>query len=157
MIFRVARPCGLGNGQSPFRIVSETGREVAWVNRFLDQEHVRSVAVTTLRSYAHDLLHFLRWWAAVNQTDEVTEGALHGSALLDYVRFQADQNPRPAAASINRRVGTVERALRREFPEAQSQVVPGFQHWYWRRASLGSSGGRRMTDWRLVGVMGRRR
>ena len=61
MTLRVIQPPGLGNGQSPFRIVSETGQEVAWVNRFLDQEYVRSVADSTLRSYAHDLLHFLRW------------------------------------------------------------------------------------------------
>jgi site-specific recombinase XerD len=137
MTFRVVQPPGLCNGHSPFRIVNETGREVAWINRFLDQEHVRSVADSTLRSYAHDLLHFVRWWTEVNQTDAITERALNEPMLLDYIRFQANQDPRPAAASINRRVGTAERALRREFPEAQCQLVPGFQHWYWRRAPLG--------------------
>ena len=45
------------------------GREVEWVNRFLDREYVRRLAETTLRSYAMDLLHFLRWWASVNHTD----------------------------------------------------------------------------------------
>jgi integrase/recombinase XerD len=137
MTFRVVQPPGLCNGHSPFRIVNETGREVAWINRFLDQEHVRRVADSTLRSYAHDLLHFVRWWTEVNQTDAITERALNEPMLLDYIRFQANQDPRPAAASINRRVGTAERALRREFPEAQCQLVPGFQHWYWRRAPLG--------------------
>jgi integrase/recombinase XerD len=137
MTFRVVQPTGLGKGHSPFRIVNATGREVAWVNRFLDQEHVRSVADSTLRSYAHDLLHFLRWWAGVNQTDAIAEGTLNKSTLLDYIRFQANQDPQPSAASINRRVGTAERALRREFPEAQCQPVPGFQLWYWRGAPLG--------------------
>ncbi len=137
MTFRVVQPPGRGKGHSPFRIVNENGREVAWVNRFLDQEHIRSVAHSTLRSYAHDLLHFLRWWTGVNQTDAIAESTLNKSTLLDYIRFQANQDPQPAAASINRRVGTAERALRREFPEAQCQPVPGFQHWYWRRAPLG--------------------
>ena len=137
MTFRVVQPDGLSNAQSPFRVVEETGPEVAWVNRFLDQERVRGVADSTLRSYAHDLLHFLRWWVTVNQTDAITERALSESTLLDYIRFQANQQPRPAAASINRRVGVAERALRREFPEVPCQFVPDFQHFYWRRSRLG--------------------
>ena len=68
-----ARQRGLSNAHSPFRVSADTGREVAWVNRFLDQQRVRSVAESTLRSYAHDLLHFLRWWAAVHKTDAITE------------------------------------------------------------------------------------
>jgi hypothetical protein len=55
MTFRVLRQQGLGNAQSPFRVIEDTGREVAWVNLFLDQERVRCVADTTLRSYAYDL------------------------------------------------------------------------------------------------------
>jgi site-specific recombinase XerD len=136
MTFRVLQQRGLGNAQSPFRVIDETGREVAWVNRFLDQERVRSVTETTLRSYAHDLLHFLRWWVDVNQTDAITEKAVTESTFLDYVRFQTNQQPRPAAASINHRVGVAERALQREFPQAQLPFVPGFQHRYWRPALL---------------------
>ncbi len=63
--------------------------------------------------------------------------ALTESTFLDYIRFQADQNPPPAAASINRRVGTAERAMRREFPEAARLFAPGFQNWYWRQSRLG--------------------
>lgn len=44
MTFRVVQQHGLANAQSPFRVVEDTGREVEWVNRFLDQERVRSVA-----------------------------------------------------------------------------------------------------------------
>jgi integrase len=80
----------------------------------------------------------LRWWVGVNQTDAIAETALTESALLDYIRFQTNQQPRPAAASINRRVGTAECALRREFPQAQLPFVPGFQHGYWRPALLGA-------------------
>jgi integrase/recombinase XerD len=140
MRFRVAQPHGLSNAQSPFRVTDDTGREVPWVNRFLDQQRVRSVADSTLRSYAHDLLHFLRWSVGVNQSTVVTEKALTESALLDYIRFQTNQEPQPAAASINRRVGIAERALRLEFPGAQTPFVPGFQYEYWRPQPLG--GGR---------------
>jgi integrase/recombinase XerD len=74
----------------------------------------------------------------VNQTDAIAEKALTESTLLEYIRFQANQQPRPAAASINRRVGTADRALRREFPQAQLPFVPGFQYGYWRPALLGA-------------------
>jgi site-specific recombinase XerD len=118
-------------------VVAQTGREVEWINRYLDQERVRGVADSTLRSYAHDLLHFLRWWAAANRTSSITRQTLTESTLLDYIRFQVNQNPPPAAESINRRVGTAERAMRREFPEAARLFAPGFQNWYWRQSRLG--------------------
>ena len=60
MRFRVAHQHGLSNAHSPFRVVEQTGAEVEWVNRYLDQERVRGVADSTLRAYAHDLLQFLR-------------------------------------------------------------------------------------------------
>jgi hypothetical protein len=69
-----------------------------------------------LRSYAYDLLHFLRWWVRVTHTTAITEKTLTESTLLDYIRFQTNQQPQPAAASINRRVGIAERALRLAFP-----------------------------------------
>jgi len=128
----------IGPAQSPFRIVEqESGREVAWINRFLDREWVRRLAETTLRSYALDLLHFLRWWVGVHNTDAIVEGALTESTLLDYVHFQSGQQPRPAAASINRRIVVAERALRNAFPDAPCQFAPGFHQIYWRRAPMG--------------------
>ena len=137
MRFRVAQPDGLSNAHSPFRVVEQSGGEVEWVNRYLDQQRVRGVADSTLRSYAHDLLHFLRWWAAAHQTSTITKQALTESTLLDYIRFQVNENPAPAAESVNRRVGTAERAMRREFPETAHLFAPGFQNWYWRQSRLG--------------------
>ncbi len=125
------------NSRCPFRIVeSPVGREVEWVNRFLDREWTRRLAETTLRAYAMDLLHFLRWWDNVNHTDAIDESALNESVLLGYLRFQASHQPRPAAATINRRVGLVDRALRAEFPDTATPFVPGFQRFYWRRSPL---------------------
>jgi hypothetical protein len=120
--FHVAQQHGLSNARSPFRVVEQSGREVEWVNRYLDQQRVRGVAGSTLRSYAHDLLHFLRWWATAHKTSSISKDALTESTFLDYIRFQVNQSPPPAAESINRRVGTAERAMRREFPEAAPSV-----------------------------------
>src|SRR5439155_26984444 len=51
------------NAHSPRRVVEQsTGQGVAWINRYLDREYVRRIADTTLRTYAHNLLHFVRWW-----------------------------------------------------------------------------------------------
>jgi integrase len=136
--FRVAQPSGLENARSPFRLVQANGPEVEWGNRFLDQQRIRGVAETTLRSYAYDLLHFLRWWVRATHTTAITEKMLTESTLLDYIRFQTNQQPRPAAASINRRVGIAERALWLAFPHAQTPFVPGFQDSYWRPLPLGT-------------------
>jgi integrase len=135
--FQVAQQHRPSNAHSPFRVSNQSGEEVAWINRYLDQERIRGVADTTLRSYAHDLLHFVRWWAAAHKTAAIAKQALTEATFLDYIRFQISQNPPPAAATVNRRVGTAERAMRREFPEAAPLFAPGFQHWYWRQSRLG--------------------
>lgn len=137
MKFRVIQQPGLSNARSPFRVIQETGREVDWINRFLDQQRVRGVADSSLRSYAHDLLHFIRWWSAAHKTSAITQQDLSETTFLGYIRFQADQNLAPAAQSVNRRVGTVERAMRCEFPDAAPLFAPGFQTWYWRHSRLG--------------------
>jgi integrase/recombinase XerD len=137
MRFRIAQPHGLSNAHSPFRVIEQTGREVAWINRFLDQQRMRGVADSTLRSYAHDLLHFIRWWATAHKTSAITQQDLTESTFLDYIRFQVDQNLPRAAESINHRVGVAERAMRREFPEAPPLFAPGFQTWHWRQSRLG--------------------
>ena len=92
MTFQVTHQSNAGDGaRSPFRVVeTQTSREVEWVNHFLDRECVRCLANTTLRSYAMDLLHFIRWWTSVNHTDSIGIDAL-ASVLPDYVRFQAGQ------------------------------------------------------------------
>ena len=66
----------------------------------------------------------------------VTERLLTESTLLEYVRFQAGQSPRPAAATINRRVVVADRALKSEFPDAPAQFAPGFHQLYWKRSPM---------------------
>ena len=156
MKFHVILRRDLENARSPFRVVQHNGCEVEWVNVLLDQQRIRGVAETTLRSYAYDLLHFLRWWAKVKHSTAATDKALTESTLLDYIRFQTNflnstgdelryrivpnlnQQPPPAAASINRRVGIAERALQLAFPQVQTPFVRGFQSGYWRPLPLGT-------------------
>jgi hypothetical protein len=131
-------PSTSSNGQSPVRVVEQaTGREVGSINRFLDREYVRRLADKTLRTYAHNLLHFVRWWESVHHTSDVVEGDLAESALLDYVRFQSGPQPRPSGSTINDRVALADRALRNEFPDAPCQVARGFHQAFLRRRPMG--------------------
>lgn len=138
MSFRIVPQPTANPARCPFRIVEQaTGREVDWVNRYLDVECLRRLAPLTLRSYAHVLLHFLRWWESLHHTGTVTVDALTESTLLDYVRFQSSQQPPVSGWTINQRVNVVDRALHCTFPDAPQQVAPAFQNNYWRRAPMG--------------------
>ena len=71
MKFRVLLPKTItsSGAHCPIRIIEqESGREVGWINRYLDREYVRRLALTSLRIYAFNLLHFVRWWASVHHT-----------------------------------------------------------------------------------------
>src|SRR5260370_14218316 len=119
MTFQVIHASDGSHARSPFRVIEQpSGREVDWINRFLDRECVRRLAKNTLRSYAMDLLHFLRWRASLNQTDAIGEEAFTATGPLDYLRFQVGLHPQPAAASINRRLGVVAPPLLHAVPAA---------------------------------------
>ena len=138
MRFHVIRPQTPNSAQSPIRVVEhETGREVGWVNRYLDREYVRRLADTTLRACAYNLLHFVRWWESVHHTAEVVEGNLTESTLLDYLRFQSNHQPPFASTTINLRICIADRALRNEFPDAPDPRAQGFQQAYLHRGRLG--------------------
>ena len=126
------------DARSPIHIIEQTtGWEVGWINRYLDREYVRRLADTTLRTYAHNLLHFVRWWESIHPTGDIVEGDLSESTLLDYVRFQSSQQPRPSASLINDRVAVTDRALRNEFPNAPCQIARGFHQAFLRRGPMG--------------------
>ena len=138
MKFRVLYQPTSPNAPSPFRVVEQTtGRGVGWINRYLDREYVRRLAHTTLRSYAHSLLHFVRWWESVHHTGDITQADLTESSLLDYVRFQSSLQPPPSASTINDRVAVADRAIRNQFPEAPGQIARGFHQAFLRRRPMG--------------------
>jgi integrase len=137
MKFRVSQQTS-PNAQSPFHVVEQTtGRGVGWINRYLDREYVRRLADKSLCIYAYHLLHFLRWWESVHHTDDIVEGDLTESTLLDYVRFQSSQQPRPSPSVINDRVAVADRAIRNEFPDAPCQIAHGFHQAFLRRRPMG--------------------
>ena len=101
MKFRATYQKTSSGAQSPVRIVEQmTGREVGWINRYLDRESVRRLADRSLRIYAHNLLHFARWWASVHHTGEILERELADSTLLDYLRFQSALQPQPSGSTL---------------------------------------------------------
>jgi len=140
MKFRVILPKtpASSGAHSPIRVIEQdSGREVGWINRYLDREYVRRLALTSLRIYAFNLLHFVRWWAGVHHNGEIAQADLCESTLLDYIRFQSALEPRPSAATINERVADVDRALRSEFPDAPCQTAHGFQQTFLQRKPMG--------------------
>ena len=140
MTFRVVSKPSNNHVRCPHRVIEQTtGREIEWINQYLDYETLRRLAGATLRTYADALLHFLRWWESVHHTDEVTKDALTESTLLDYVRFQSSQERELTGATINQRVAIVDRALRIAFPGAPGQIAPALQSTYWQRAPMASA------------------
>jgi len=138
MKFHLAYEKASGGAQSPVRVVEQkTGHEVGWINRYLDREYVRRLSNKSLRLYAYNLLHFVRWWASVHHTGDVAECDLTESILLEYIRFQSAQDPRPSGATINTRVATADRALRNEFPDAPCQIARGFHQYFLHRRPMG--------------------
>ena len=138
MKFRVIRQPASSGARSPMRVIEQdTGREVAWINRYLDREHVRRLADKSLYSYAHSLLHFVRWWESVHHTGNISQQDLTESTLLDYLRFQSSRQPPPSATTINDRVACADRAIRNQFPDAPCQVAHGFHKIYLHRRPMG--------------------
>lgn len=117
----------------PYRLLDEQDHEIVWVNDFLDAQHMRQLSPRSLRAYAYDLLHFARWF----QNQHQTLAAITESTLLDYVRHQLNQLPRPTPQTINHRL-TVIRCLYRfhhgqEIPAGHSH----FQRLYTTRCPVG--------------------
>jgi integrase/recombinase XerD len=138
--FKVIRQQSSAGAHSPFRVIEQTtGREVGWINRYLDREYVRRVANTSLRTYAFNLLHFVRWWLQEHHTSELALKDLTESTLLDYLRFQSSLEPRPAASTINDRVADADCAIRNEFPDAPCQIAHGYHQAYLQRKPMGLS------------------
>src|SRR5580700_2894021 len=118
---------------SPYRLLDER-EEIAWANSFLDAQRIRQLSVRSLRAYAYDLLHFARWWSQhpAKPLSEVTE-----STVLDYVRYQLDQQPKPTPQTVNHRLVVLHCLYRfhlgAEIPPGQSH----FQRTYTKRSPLG--------------------
>jgi integrase len=98
---------------------------------------VRRLADTSLRLYAHNLLHFVRWWADLHHTGKVRESDLAESTLQDYLRFQSALQPLPSGSTINARIAVADRAIHNEFPNAPCQIARGFHQRFLQRGPMG--------------------
>jgi hypothetical protein len=118
---------------SPYRLWVENERELDWANAFLDAQRLRQLSLRSLRAYAYDLLDFARWFEPQGRPlAEIGE-----STLVDYVRHQLDQHPKPSPPTVNHRLGVVRCCYR--FHTGR-EVPPGpfhFQRAYWTRSPLG--------------------
>jgi hypothetical protein len=95
MKFHVVYEKVSGGARSPVRVVEQrTGQEVGWINRYLDREYVRRLSNKSLRLYAYNLLHFVRWWASVHHTGDIAKTDLSESMLLDH---PISVHPEPSA------------------------------------------------------------
>ena len=89
---------------SPYRLVDDQQQEIAWVNNFLDAQRIRQLSLRSLRAYGYDLLHFARWWLHDPPRNLIE---MDESTLLDYVRHQLNEDPKPTPQTINHRLGVL--------------------------------------------------
>ena len=148
MTFRAIKRSDLPASSSPMRLVDEQDREIEWVNRFLDAQCVRGLQKLSLFSYAYALLHFVRWWSGRPGVDvmQFSAGQFTESTLVDYVRDQVNQLPKPTPENINQRSSLVRRLFRFYFHQDMPHAPYLIQRQWYRRSPLGYGRGRVMTS-----------
>jgi len=97
--------CRTADGGECWELLGPDGAPLEQARRFLQTVDLRGLAPRTLRTYAYDLLAIYRW---LDQTGR-DPARLDEQDLLEFIRFQRDRKPRPAATTINRRACTLER------------------------------------------------
>jgi integrase/recombinase XerD len=118
---------------SPYHLCDEEGRELDWANAFLDAQRIRQLSLRSLRAYAYDLLDFARWFEPQPRLlAEMSE-----STLLDYVRHQLEQHPKPTPQTVNHRLVVVRCLYRFHTGRALPAGQVHFQHSYIKRPPLG--------------------
>lgn len=144
MTFRSIQKTDLPGSSSPFRVADDQGRELEWVNRFLDAQCLRGVAPLTLRSYANMLLSFVRWWSRQPNVDiwNFQAGQFTESTLVDFVRSQVDQLPKLSPEHINMRSAMLRRLFRFYFHQDMPHAPYLIQRQWYRRSPLGYGRGR---------------
>jgi integrase/recombinase XerD len=130
---------------SPYRLRDAKGGEVDWANAFLDAQRIRQLSLRSLRAYAYDLLDFGRWFQP--QCQPLT--AITESSLLDYVRHQLEQHPKPTPQTVNHRLGVVRCCYRFHTGHEIPADTVHFQRRYTKRSALGYGRPHRAIAWGL--------
>jgi integrase/recombinase XerD len=133
MKFLLQRRGDAAASASPYRVVEAGGGEVAWVNRFLDMQRVRGLAELSLRHYGHLLLHFIRWWDGQPGVEVMgmDAPAFTEATLIDYVRAQRDELPKPSPEIINGRSAMLRRLFRFYFEVEMPHAPYRLQRMWW--------------------------
>lgn len=118
---------------SQYRLQDEKRQELEWANAFLDGQCLRQLSLRSLRAYAYDLLNFARWF--MPQGKKLTD--MTESTLVDYVRHQLDQIPKPAPQTVNHRLGVVRCCYRFHTGRSMPPGKVHFQRVYRTRSPLG--------------------
>jgi site-specific recombinase XerD len=144
MTFHIIYQPHLDAAHSPFRVVDEHGRELEWLNRFLDVQSLRSLAPLSLRQYAHTLLDFVRWWIRQPGVDvtQMKAEQFTESTLIHYVQEQVSRQPKPSPETINGRSSMLRRLFRFYFHDEMPYGPYRLQRTFWRRSPLGYGRGR---------------
>jgi len=123
----------LSTAACPYRLFDDADQEIAWANDFLDAQHLRQLSPRSLRAYAYDLLDFARWFQSRPQAlSEITE-----SILLDYVRHQLSQQPRPTPQTVNHRLTVIRCVYRFHYGQEIPSGHSHFQRKWSTRCPLG--------------------
>ena len=123
----------LPTSTSPYRLRDEDGRELEWANAFLDAQRLRQLSPRSVRLYAYVLLNFARWFGPQHRP----LAAITESTIVDYVRHQLEQNPKPTPQTVNHRLGTVRCCYRFHTGQEISAAQVHFQRYYAKRSPLG--------------------
>src|SRR5580704_622418 len=119
---------------SPYRLVDDLGHEITWANDFLDTQRIRQLSLRSLRAYGYDVLHFARWWL---QHPSRTLLAMDESSLLEYVRDQLNEEPKPTPQTINHRLGVPRSLYRFHCGHPLQPALHQLQRSYLTRSPLG--------------------
>ena len=97
-------------GQSLFGHAAVASGVAACLYLFSDKQRPREcpwsgLQPLSLRAYASMLLHFVGWWSKQPSADVTRFEAqqFSESTLVDYVRDQLNEHPKPPAQNINQR------------------------------------------------------
>jgi len=120
---------------SPYRLLDSQDRPIRWINDFLDAQYLRNLSVRSLRSYGFDLLNFVRWWfRGVRRPSLSSLNELH---LLDYVRYQLENEPKPLPPTVNHRLVVVRCLYRFYYQKEVPKTRASVQSRYKRRSPMG--------------------
>src|SRR5438876_2689925 len=119
---------------SPYRLVDPQGQEITWANDFLDAQRIRQLSLRSLRAYGYDLLHFARWCLQDPPRNLIE---MDESTLLDYVRDQLNEDPKPTPQTINHRLGVIRSWYRFHSGHPLPAGSSHFQRSYITRSPLG--------------------